>query len=83
MTHEVNGNIARTINDVPIKVSGVRHLSFLVNDIDINENMYNENFLFEMDGIKFFYSGDITKDALHDYIAANKKWTDTIDIAFL
>jgi L-ascorbate metabolism protein UlaG (beta-lactamase superfamily) len=36
-----------------------------------------------MDGIRIFHSGDIKKDALQNYLSKNKKWTDTIDVAFL
>ena len=83
MTPDVNQNISKTIDGIPVKAFGLQHLSFYVDGINIEENMVNESFLFKMDGIKIFHSGDIKKDALESYLAENKKWTDSIDVAFL
>ena len=83
LTPDINQSISRTINSIPVKAFGLKHLSFYKDSIDLEENMYNESFLFEMDGIRIFHSGDIKKDALQNYLSKNKKWTDTIDVAFL
>lgn len=83
LTPEINQVISKTINTIPVKAFGLKHLSFYKDSIDLEENMYNESFLFEMDGIKIFHSGDIMKDALQDYLVKNKGWTDTIDVAIL
>jgi L-ascorbate metabolism protein UlaG (beta-lactamase superfamily) len=83
ITPEINQSISRTINNIPVKVFGLKHLSFYKDSIDVEENMFNVSFFFEIDGIKIFHSGDIMKNALQDYLASNKKWIDTIDVAFL
>jgi L-ascorbate metabolism protein UlaG (beta-lactamase superfamily) len=83
MTPEVNQSISKTINNIPVKAFGLKHLSFYIDSIDVEENMFNVSFLFQMDGIKIFHSGDIMKNAFQDYLAKNNKWTDTIDVAFL
>jgi L-ascorbate metabolism protein UlaG (beta-lactamase superfamily) len=83
LTPEINQTLSKTINTIPVKAFGLKHLSFYKDSIDLEENMYNESFLFEMDGIRIFHSGDIKKDALQDYCVKNNKWTDTIDVAFL
>ena len=83
LTPELNQSISKTINSIPVKAFGLKHLSFYKDSIDLEENMFNESFLFEMDGIRIFHSGDIKKNALQDYLSKNKKWTDTIDVAFL
>ena len=83
LTPAINQTILKTINTIPVKAFGLKHLSFYKDSIDLEENMYNESFLFEIDGIRIFHSGDIKKDALQDYLSKNKSWTDTIDVAFL
>jgi len=83
MTPGINQTLSKTINTIPVKAFGLKHLSFYKDSIDLEENMYNESFLFEMDGIRIFHSGDIMKDALQDYLSKNKSWDDTVDVAFL
>ena len=83
LTPEANQSISNTINNIPVKAFGFKHLSFYIDSINVEENMFNSSYLFEMDGIKIFHSGDIKKDAIQDYLAKNNKWTDTIDVAFL
>ena len=61
LTPEINQTLSKSINDVPVKAFGLKHLSFYKDGIDMEENMYNESFLFEIDGIKIFHSGDIKK----------------------
>ncbi|MGD8779411.1 MAG: MBL fold metallo-hydrolase [Ignavibacteria bacterium] len=82
-TPEVNQSVSGVVNDVPIKTFGLKHLSYYVNGIDMEENMYNVSFLFEMDGIKIFHSGDIELSSLRNYIENNGDWSDKIDVAFL
>jgi len=85
ITPEINQSISKTVNNISMKVFGLKHLSFYNKDsIDLEETMFNVSFLFEMDGIKIFHSGDINKNAFQDYFALhNNKWTDSIDVAFL
>lgn len=83
LTPELNQSISKTVMNVPVKAFGLKHLSFYNKDsIDLEETMYNMSFLFEMDGIKIFHSGDIEKNAFQDYLI-NNEWTDPVDIAFL
>ena len=83
ITPDINRSISKTINNIPVKVFGLKHLSFYKDSIDLEETMFNVSFLIEMDGIKIFHSGDIEITAFKEYIAKNKKWTDSIDVAFL
>jgi len=83
ITPEANQSISQTINNIPVKVFGLKHLSFYRDSVDLEETMLNYSFLIELDGIKIFHSGDIQKNAFQDYLARNKKWTDSIDVAFL
>ncbi len=83
LTPEINQSISKTVNSIPVKAFGLTHLSFYIDSINVDENMFNVSFLFEMDGIRVFHSGDIKIDALQGYIAHNGKWADTIDVAFL
>jgi L-ascorbate metabolism protein UlaG (beta-lactamase superfamily) len=80
---EINKSISKTIHSIPIKVFGLKHLSFYKNGIDLEEYMYNVGYLLDMDGIKIFHGGDMMKNNLQDYIAKNGKWKDKIDVAFL
>lgn len=83
MTPELNQSVSKTVDNVPIKAFGLKHLSFYNKDsIDLEQTMFNVSFLFEMDGIRIFHSGDIEKDAFQNYLK-NHKWTDSVDIAFL
>jgi len=83
ITPELNQCISKTINNNPVKVFGLKHLSFIRDSVDLEETMFNVSFLFEMDGIKIFHSGDIEKNAFRDYLSENKNWTYPIDVAFL
>jgi L-ascorbate metabolism protein UlaG (beta-lactamase superfamily) len=83
MTPELNQSITETIHNIPVKAFGLKHLSFYRDSIDLEENMFNTSFLFDMDGIRIFHSGDIEMDAFYGYLAGNKKWTDPVDVAFL
>jgi L-ascorbate metabolism protein UlaG (beta-lactamase superfamily) len=83
MTPEMNQSITKTLNNIPVKVFGLKHLSFYKDSIDLEETMFHVSYLLDMDGIKIFHSGDIEKNAFEDYLAKNKSWTDTIDVAFL
>jgi L-ascorbate metabolism protein UlaG (beta-lactamase superfamily) len=82
-TPEMNQNLTKEINGIKLKIFSLKHLSFYKNGMDIDSGMHNLSFLFEMDGIKIFHSGDILKNALDGFINQNKKWTDSIDVAFL
>jgi L-ascorbate metabolism protein UlaG (beta-lactamase superfamily) len=83
ITPEVNQSISQTINNVPIKVLGLKHLSFIQNDIDLEEYMFNAGFYINLDGIKIFHSGDAKIDNLKDYVAKNGQWKDPVDVAFV
>jgi L-ascorbate metabolism protein UlaG (beta-lactamase superfamily) len=83
LTPEVNRNVAANINGIQVKAFGLRHNAYYRNGIDMNESMLNVSFLFEMDGISIFHSGDIKTDALQGYLTYNSKWTDRIDVALL
>jgi L-ascorbate metabolism protein UlaG (beta-lactamase superfamily) len=83
MTPAINESVSETIKGIPVKAFGLKHLSYIKNEIDLEEYMMNTAYLFEMDGIKIFHSGDIKMNALQDYLATHKKWNDKIDIAFL
>ena len=83
MTPELNQSISKTVTNVSVKALGLQHLSFYNKDsIDLEETMFNVSFLFEMDGINIFHSGDIEKSSLQEYLKHNK-WTDPVDVAFL
>lgn len=83
MTPEINQSVSKEVSGISIKAFGLKHLSFFKNGIDMEENMFNVSHLLEMDGIRVFHSGDIMKNAFQDYIAANGKWTEPVDVAFL
>jgi L-ascorbate metabolism protein UlaG (beta-lactamase superfamily) len=82
-TPPMNQSISTVVNGIPIKIFSLKHLSYYKNGVDIDSGMFNISFLFDMDDIKIFHSGDIMKNALQGYIEQNKKWTDSIDVAFL
>jgi L-ascorbate metabolism protein UlaG (beta-lactamase superfamily) len=82
-TPPTNQNVTKEINGIRLKIFSLKHLSFYKNGVDIDSGMHNLSFLFEMDGIKIFHSGDIMKNALDGFINQNKDWTDSIDVAFL
>jgi len=83
MTPAENQSKSETVNNIPVKAFGLKHLSFYKDNIDMEENMFNVSYLFEMDGIKVFHSGDIKKNALEAYLSVNKDGIDKVDIAFL
>lgn len=83
ITPELNQSISKIINDVPVKVFGLKHLSYFRDSVDLEENMYNVSYLMDLDGIKIFHSGDIEKNAFQLYLKQNKKWKDQVDVAFL
>jgi len=83
ITPEINGCISQTINNIPVVVYGLKHLSFYKDSIDLEETMFNVGYLIDMDGIKIFHSGDIERNAFEDYLSINKIITDSIDVAFL
>jgi L-ascorbate metabolism protein UlaG (beta-lactamase superfamily) len=83
VTPPMNRSISKVINGIPVKIFSLKHLSYYKNGVDLDSGMFNISFLFDMDGIKVFHSGDIMKNALQDYMVENKEWKDTIDVAFL
>lgn len=83
ITPDVNSCISKTINGIPTKAFGLKHISFFVDSIDLEENMVNTSYLIDLDGIKVFHSGDIKMNAFESYIEENKKWEDNVDVAFL
>jgi L-ascorbate metabolism protein UlaG (beta-lactamase superfamily) len=83
MTPEINKSISQTISNIPVKAFGLKHLSFIKDGIDLEETMFNVSYMIEMDGIKVFHSGDMEKNAFDDYLANNREWTDSVDVAFL
>jgi L-ascorbate metabolism protein UlaG (beta-lactamase superfamily) len=83
ITPEINQSVSKSIKDIPVKVFGLKHMSYYRDSIDMDENMFNVSFWFNIDGIKVFHSGDIQKNAFQDYLTHNKKWTDSTDVAFL
>jgi L-ascorbate metabolism protein UlaG (beta-lactamase superfamily) len=83
LTPGINQTLSAEVNSIPVKVFGLKHLSFVQNGINLEEYMYNSGFLFDLDGIMVFHSGDCDRNSLEAYLAENKKWTDRVDVAFL
>lgn len=83
MTPEINKSTSQTIRNIRVKAIGLKHLSFFKDSIDLEETMFNVSYLFEMDGIKVFHSGDIKRNAFDEYLKENRQWTDSVDVAFL
>lgn len=83
LTPDNNQSVSKTINGMPVKVFGLKHMSFIIDSIDIEENMSNVSYLINMNGINVFHSGDIKKETFQSYLADNKKWNDSVDVAFL
>lgn len=83
LTPQLNQCLSKTVNNIPFKVYGLKHLSFFKDSIDMEQNMFNVSYLINMDGINVFHSGDIMMNAFEDYLKANKKWDDKVDVAFL
>ncbi len=83
ITPETNKSITRTINNVTVKVLGLKHLSFFEDGINIEEYMKNVGFLINIDGISIFHSGDTNRENFSDYINHNGQWEDPVDVAFV
>jgi L-ascorbate metabolism protein UlaG (beta-lactamase superfamily) len=83
LTPEINQSDSTSVAGIPIKAFALKHLSFYRDSVDLEEYMYNACYLIGMDGIRVFHSGDIKRNALESYLAENKRWTDSIDVAFL
>jgi len=83
ITPETNKNISQTINGIPVKVLGLKHMSYFEDGIDIEEYMKNVGFYINMDGIRIFHSGDTKMDNFKDYLAQNETWNDPVDVAFV
>ncbi|MDP4210194.1 MAG: MBL fold metallo-hydrolase [Bacteroidota bacterium] len=83
LTPELNASASKNVNNIPVKAFGLKHLSYYRDSIDMEENMFNTSYLFQMDGINIFHSGDIKINAFKDYIDRNGKWSDPVDVAFL
>lgn len=83
ITPEANKSISQIINNVPVKVLGLKHMSFFQEGYDLEEYMANVGFYVNMDGIRIFHSGDTKMDNFKDYVSANGSWKDTVDVAFV
>jgi L-ascorbate metabolism protein UlaG (beta-lactamase superfamily) len=83
MTPALNESVSQNVNGIPVTAYGLKHLTYIVNGIDLEQYMFNISFLIHLDGIRIFHSGDIMPEALHDYLSKHKQWNDKIDIAFL
>lgn len=84
LTPLVDTFTTKTINGLPVKGFGIKHLSFYNKDsVDLEECMYNLAFKIEMDGIRIFHSGDIERASLEQYESVQGKWKEQVDIAFL
>lgn len=83
ITPEINKSIQQTINNIPVKVLGLKHMSFFQDGYDLEEYMTNVGFYINLDGVRVFHSGDTKMDNLKDYIAKNELWKDPVDIAFV
>lgn len=83
ITPEINKSISQTINNVFVKVLGLKHMSFYQDGYNLEEYMTNAGFYINMDGISVFHSGDTKMDNFKDYIAKSELWKDSVDIAFV
>lgn len=83
ITPETNKSIERIINNVAVKVLGIKHMSYVEDSVDIEQYMKNVGFYINMDGVRIFHSGDMKIEQLKDYIAKNGQWKDTVDVAFV
>ena len=83
VTPALNNSIQKDIDGIPVEAIALQHLSNMKNGVDMNAGSNNISFLFDMDGIKVFHSGDIMKNAFESYFAEGKKWERKCDIAFL
>lgn len=83
MSPALNQSVSKTVDNIPIKAFGLKHLSLFNKDsINLEQTTRNTSYIFNMDGIRIFHSGDIEKDAFQDYLKYHK-WTDSVDVAFL
>jgi L-ascorbate metabolism protein UlaG (beta-lactamase superfamily) len=83
ITPETNKSISQTINTIPVKVLGIKHMSFFQDGYDLEEYMVNVGFYINMDGIMIFHSGDTKMDNFKDYVSTNGSSEDPVDIAFV
>jgi L-ascorbate metabolism protein UlaG (beta-lactamase superfamily) len=83
ITPETNKSISKTINDIPVKILGLKHMSFFQDGYDLEEYMVNVGFYINLDGLRIFHSGDTKMDNLKDYVSANDSWKDPVDVAFV
>lgn len=82
-TPETNKSTSATINDVPVKAYGLKHMSFYQDGIDVEEYMFNVGYYINLDGIRIFHSGDTNMDNYKVYVSANGSWKDPVDVAFV
>ncbi len=83
ITRALNQSVSKIVDNVPINAFGLKHLSFYNKDsVNLEETIFKVSFLFEIDGIKIFHSGDTEMDAFQDYLKEHE-WTDSVDVAFL
>jgi len=83
ITPETNKSIAKTVDGVTVKALGLKHMSYYENDIDIEEYMTNVGFYINMDGVGIFHSGDTNMANLKEFTNRNKRWKDSVDVAFI
>lgn len=83
ITPETNKSISQIINNVPVKVLGLKHMSFFQEGYDLEEYMTNVGFYINLNGIRIFHSGDTKMDNFKDYVSANDSWKDPVDVAFV
>jgi L-ascorbate metabolism protein UlaG (beta-lactamase superfamily) len=83
ITPKINKSISQQVNDVPIKVLGLKHLSYYQDGVDLEEYMFNVGFYIDLDGFKILHAGDTNLENLRDFINKNGQWTDPVDVAFL
>jgi L-ascorbate metabolism protein UlaG (beta-lactamase superfamily) len=83
ITPETNKYIDRTINDIPVKVLGLKHMSFYQDGYNLEEYMTNVGFYINLDGIRVFHSGDTKMENFREFMIKNKSLKVPVDIAFV
>lgn len=83
ITPETNKSITQTIDNMTVKVLGLKHMSYFEDGIDIEEYMKNVGFYINMDGLRIFHSGDTNMENFKDYVASSGRWEDQVDVAFV
>jgi hypothetical protein len=83
ITPETNKSISQIINNIPVKVLGLKHMSFIQDGYDLEEYMVNVGFYINLDGIRIFHSGDTKMDNFKEFVAQNGQWKDSVDVAFV